>query len=274
MIQETISILGCGWLGLPLAEKLLSVGYRVKGSATSAEKVASLKEKGIEAYQLELNPAIIGNSHDLLQADTLIINIPPRASRLGEDFHPKQIRHLVEAIQPSPVKHIIFVSSTSIYPELNRVVYEYDVQEPGQSATPALVEAEELVQKLSPERSILILRCGGLLGYDRIPGKYVAGKTIDTGAVPVNYLHRDDAVGILQNLIENKLTGVFNAISPEHPTRESIYRKNCADFGYTLPTFVRPEEPNSYKIISPDKLLNATTYQFRYADPLQFYYVV
>jgi hypothetical protein len=110
------------------------------------------------------------------------------------------------------------------------------------------------------------------MGYDRIPGKYVAGHTVDSGAVPVNYLHRDDAVGILLSLIVHSQPGIFNAVAPKHPTREAIYRKSCADFGYELPQFVEPAGPVPYKIVSPDKLIQTTNYRFRYPDPLAFPY--
>jgi nucleoside-diphosphate-sugar epimerase len=272
MTDKSISIIGLGWLGLPLATKLLTEGFRVKGSTTSTEKAASLAHSGIDIYPLQLNPEPIGNLITLLEADTLVINIPPKAGKLGNDFHPEQINRLAEAIRQSPVKHIIYVSSTSIYPELNRVVVEDDVVESGQSAAPELVKAEQLIQNLAPDCLVTILRCGGLLGYDRIPGKYVAGRTVDTGAVSVNYLHRDDAVNILINLIQKPIRGTFNAVSPEHPTREAIYRKNCADFGYQLPTFVAPAEPVPYKVISVEKLVQATNYQFLYPDPLAFFY--
>ena len=42
-----ISILGCGWLGFPLAKALLSKGLSVKGSTTSSEKLATLEKAGI-----------------------------------------------------------------------------------------------------------------------------------------------------------------------------------------------------------------------------------
>lgn len=271
---STISILGCGWLGLPLAEQLVRDSYLVKGSTTSAEKLPILQQKGIDGYQLQLNPEPIGNLQALLEADTLIINVPPKASKVGEDFHPQQIKLLVEAIRETSVQHIIYVSSTSVYPELNRVVVEEDVVGPEQSTASALVRAEQFVQTLLPERTVTILRCGGLMGYDRIPGKYVAGRMVDTGEVPVNYLHREDAIAILQALTSQRTAGVFNAVSPQHPTRESVYRRSCADFGYQLPTFVKPAEPVPYKIISPDKLLRTTKYKFQYPDPLSFFYTL
>ncbi|GAB4035540.1 NAD(P)H-binding protein [Spirosoma gilvum] len=276
MPLKNVSIIGLGWLGMPLAERLLHEGFTVKGSTTSAEKAATLREKGITASELQLNPEPIGDLSALLNADTLVINIPPKAGKLGDDFHPVQIQHLVDAVKDSPVTHIIYVSSTSIYPELNREVVEEDVTAPEQSAAPGLMRAEQLVQTLSSDkdnsRVVTILRCGGLLGYDRMPGKYVAGRTVDTGDVPVNYLHRDDAVGILTALIQNRVGGTFNAVSPIHPTREAIYRRNCADFGYELPTFIKPPTPIPYKIISPANLLRSIQYTYRYADPLQFYY--
>lgn len=271
-MDKTIAILGCGWLGLPLARQLLARQFTVKASTTSAEKAILLRAEGIDAYQLLLNPEPVGDVTPLLQADTLLINVPPKAAKAGENFHPQQMCHLAELVRHSPVKHVIYVSSTSIYPEISAVVDEQTVTAPEQAAAPALVRAEEFVQQLESERLVTILRCGGLMGYNRIPGKYVAGRTVDSGAVPVNYLHRDDAVGILLRLIEQPLAGVFNAVAPEHPTRAAVYRKSCADFGYELPSFVQPEEPVPYKIVSSARLMQATKYAFQYPDPLGFLY--
>ena len=272
MTDKTISIIGLGWLGLPLAEHLTFAGFQVKGSVTSTKKVIALEQKGIETHNLKLKPEPLGNLTALLQTDTLVVNIPPRAARYGDSFYPDQIHQLTEAIRQSPVAHVIYVSSTSVYPEQSRIVTEGDVTRPEESPSPALVRAEQFVQHLAPECQVTILRCGGLMGYDRIPGKYVAGKTVDSGAVPVNYLHRDDAVGILISLINQELTGTYNAVAPEHPTRKAIYQKSCAELGLESPAFVSPAVPVPYKIVSPEKLIQATGYTFQYPDPLQFFY--
>ena len=49
-LQKQISILGCGWLGLPLAEQFLERGYIVKGSTTSVANHGLLKSKNIIPY--------------------------------------------------------------------------------------------------------------------------------------------------------------------------------------------------------------------------------
>lgn len=273
--KKSVAIIGLGWLGLPLAEALQQQEYSVKGSTTTPEKAARLTNQGIDAQIVRFEPAPTADVANLVDVDAVIINIPPKAGMQGDAFHPRQIGYLVDAIRKQRARHIIYVSSTSIYPEQTEPVkssVEDDVQTPERSAAPALVEAEQKVLTLAPERLVTILRCGGLMGYERIPGKYVAGKTIDTGTVPVNYIHRDDVIGLLSTILANKLQGTFNAVAPTHPTREAIYRKSCADFGYELPTFVTPDKPLSYKVISPDKLIQATNYQFSYSNPLDFPY--
>ncbi|RAK02103.1 nucleoside-diphosphate-sugar epimerase [Larkinella arboricola] len=271
---ETVSILGCGWLGFPLAERLLDSGYVVKGSTTSKEKLPIFWKRGIKPYELRLTPTPEGDDlADFLDTDALIINIPPKAGQQGDVFHPQQIRAVADALRQTGAKipYILYVSSTSIYPDLNRMVVEDDVMTPNQSLSPAFVEAEQTVLGLGHST---VLRFGGLLGYNRIPGRYVAGKQgLTTGSVPVNYIHRDDGIQIITAFLNNPQPGqIFNVVAPEHPTREAVYRQNCADFGYETPTFAEPSEPAPYKIVSPEKLIKTIGYPFQYADPLAFYY--
>jgi nucleoside-diphosphate-sugar epimerase len=271
--MKTISIIGLGWLGTPLSQHLLAQGYVVKGSTTTPEKLPSLTQKGIGTYLLRLLPHPTGNLAPLLDADVLVVNVPPKAGQLGDRHHPEQMRLLAEFVASSRIRHIIYVSSTSVYPELNRVMVEADVQTPGESATPALVEAEAHWLALSgPERIVSVVRCAGLMGGSRIPGKYVAGRTVDSGTSPVNYLHQRDAAGLLAAVIEHQLSGTYNAVAPLHPTREAIYRKSCAEFGYVLPTFSEPAQPIPFKIIAGQKLTTATGYVFTHPDPLGFPY--
>ncbi len=267
-----LSIVGLGWLGTPLAERLQQTGVTVRGSTTTSEKLPSLRQKGLDAHLLRLNPAPEGDLAALLDVDYLVVNVPPKAGQQGDAFHPEQMRLLAKQVRNSRIRHILYVSSTSVYPELNRAMTEADVVTPDQSAAPALVEAEQHWLALAPERAVTIVRCAGLMGDRRIPGKFVAGRTVDSGNVPVNYLHQTDAVGLLAAVIEQGLTGTFNAVAPQHPTREAIYRKSCADFGYALPTFVDPSDPIPFKVINGDKLTQATSYVFTYPDPLGFPY--
>lgn len=93
--NEKISILGCGWLGLPLAKSLLSKGFSVKGSTTSLEKMSTLKNTGIDAFQIALSENEISGKIDsfLSNSEILIIDIPPKLrGNTAENFVAKMER--------------------------------------------------------------------------------------------------------------------------------------------------------------------------------------
>ena len=279
--KKRVSILGCGWLGLPLAQRLSETDstLSVKGSTTTASKIDLLTSIGVKGFLLNLNPEIEGDTEEIRQffeTDILVISIPPRLSKSEAGNYPQQIQSVAEHIKTSPVKEIIFISSTGIYPDLNRIVTEDDVKFPEESASPEMVSAENIIQTLSPERTVSILRLSGLLGYNRIPGKYVQGqKDMTTGSIPVNYIHRDDAAGIIFEIIKTGiLNETFNIVVPIHTSRQQVYEKSCEQFGWESPTFKDTEPGPDYKIISGEKFSRYYTYDFKYPDPLDFYYAL
>ncbi len=276
-MSESIAILGCGWLGLPLGKHFSENGFLVKGSTTKAEKLAILENNGIEAFLLQLNPQFVGENIDkFLTVNTLLINIPPRISLQKIDAHVEQIEELMPYVKAHYVKNIIYISSTSVYPELNREVFEEDVISPEQSASPTMVKAEKFLKEFCEfwKLNLTILRCGGLMGFDRIPAKYFSGwKGLTTGDIAVNYVHRDDVIKIIETIIEaNIWNETFNIVSPIHPTRKEIYAKNCEELGYEMPEFITPSEAQPFKIISSKKWLERSNYSFIYQNPLGFFY--
>jgi nucleoside-diphosphate-sugar epimerase len=264
-----ISILGCGWLGLPLGKYLAENGHSVKGSTTSESKTTMLSAVGIEPFLLKFSPQIDGNNiNNFLNSEVLIICIPPRAGKYGADFHVQQIESLLEYLPASTIKSIIYTSSTSVYPDLNREVTEEDEI----IENHALIKVENLLKNLS--QNVTILRCGGLMGGERIPAKYFAGKTINTGKIPVNYVHQEDVIQIITMILEQGFWNeTFNVVSPIHPIRKEIYLKNCEELGFQKPIFEESLEEIQFKIISPQKLIQRTGYKFIYDNPLNFKYM-
>lgn len=275
--MKTISIAGCGWLGAPLARNLLAEGYTVKGSTTSPEKKSVMKDVGILPYVLTLTPELNRQEpQDFFDTDLLIINIPPKTRTEGQDYHPRQIEALAAQIESKHIKHCIYVSSTSVYPAsgAGEEVTEEDTNDPDKSRHPAIWHAEERLWQLSDLR-LSILRCGGLMGYDRIPGKYFAGKKdLTTGHIPVNYVHRDDVIKVILEVIQKGYWNqTMNVVAPEHPSRKEVYLKNAEEFGYEKPTFKEgSQEQEEYKVVSSRKLIEEFGYDFIYPDPLHFPY--
>jgi len=268
-MSETIAILGCGWLGLPLGAELVRQGHRVKGSTTRAERLPLLIEAGIEPCHLTFAPRPEGDLAGFLKnVDVLVVSIPPRAGKQGDAFHPQQIAALAAQLSAlNAQRALLYISSTSVYPDTGGEMTEADAV----LEDYPLVQAEEILKKTG--LPLTIVRFGGLMGYDRIPGKYFIGKTVTTGEVPVNFIHRDDAVGLLVELIRQKTWNeTFNAVAPQHPLRREIYRRNAAQFGWEPPHFEPPSTPESFKIVSPAKLIDRLGYHYLFPDPLDFPY--
>jgi nucleoside-diphosphate-sugar epimerase len=266
---QVISIMGCGWLGLPLAEYFISLGYNVKGSTTDKEKIPKLASCGIEPYHLEINNHVDEEKFsEFLKSDVLIINIPPASSKTDELSYPEKMKIIKKKLLASPIKKVLFVSSTSVYPELNREMTEEEMIVPASNQSKSLLKAEKLFTE-SKGFDTTVLRLSGLIGYNRNPAKLFAGKkSIANGRAPVNLIHRDDCILIIEQIIvQNKWGELYNACMDTHPTRKEFYTMAAKKLNLTLPEF-EDNEPVNFKLVSNEKLKKELTYFYKYSDPV------
>jgi len=270
MKKETITILGCGWLGLPLAQTLAKEGYSVKGSTTREERLETLHDAGVEPWLVRLDPEVNGDDIvAFLQSDTLIVNIPPLRRDDIVEYHIEQFSSLIDALGQSPVRSVLLVSSTSVYPALNREVTEEDAVDPESLAGQALLLVEEMLMQESAFQTT-VLRFGGLIGYDRNPAKYLATMAeIAHPDQPMNLIHRDDCIRIITEIIRLKQWGeVFNACSPLHPLRKEYYGRAAEIAGLPAIPLSQSVETAPYKVVNSEKLISALHYHFLYPDPV------
>ncbi|MFW6371556.1 MAG: SDR family NAD(P)-dependent oxidoreductase [Bacteroidota bacterium] len=265
-MKKTVSILGCGWLGIQLGKNLLSEGYNVYGSTTTPSRIFELAEAEIKPVFINIEPGIVSmGSEAFFDTDALVISLPPGRSSNVETYYPGQIAEIIRLLNNYHISRVLFISSTSVYGAVNKEVREGEEGEPEKPSGRALLKAENL---LLAETSFLttVVRFAGLIGPGRNPARFFAGKSNVPGKVPVNLIHSTDCVNILTKIITDNIWGeVFNACSPEHPLREEIYRKASEASGLPLPEFTN--EPQNYKIINSDKLQKQLNYSFKYPNP-------
>lgn len=296
-----ISILGCGWLGFPLAKKLIETGYEVKGSTTSESKLEVLKSNKIEPFLVELSEnKIIGTISDFLNdSEILIIDIPPglrkdAATSVGKTFVNK-IKTLLPFIENSNIEKVIFVSSTSVYGDTETIstVIEESELNPDTESGKQLVEVENIFRN-NRNFETTIIRFGGLIGEDRNPTKFIDGKTnVANPEAPINFIHQEDCIGIIYEIISChsdvgriysdtnsekdssyvRMTNIkvdsikvwnetFNAVAPNHPTRKTYYTQKAIDLNLPKPEFSE-NEPSIGKIVSSEKLERILGYKFK-----------
>lgn len=261
-----ISILGCGWLGLPLAKSLLKKGHSVKGSTTSAERLKLLSLEGIEAFQITVSPeGITGDIKGFLAGtELLIVNIPPGLRRDPDKDFVSGIALLSRAIDAAKVKKVIFVSSTSVYEDTVEIPEYTEADEPNGTSPAAgqLIEAEKLL--MNRGFSTCILRFGGLIGADRHPVKYLAGrKDLSDASAPVNLIHQKDCIGVILQLAEaENAAGVFNAVHPDHPLKKEYYSSIARERNLPLPEF-DDAKPSEGKIVRSVRIGEELGYEFQ-----------
>lgn len=263
--NRQISILGCGWLGFPLAKAFLEKGFFVKGSTTSKEKISRLKNVGIEPFLLELSEnGIIGNTNGFLEnSEILIIDIPPKLRGEQKENFVSKIRNLIPFVENSEIKKVLFISSTAVYADDNSVVTEETTPNPETESGKQLLASEKLLQSQTNFETT-ILRFGGLIGEDRHPIKFLAGKeNLENPDGVVNLIHQNDCIGSILKIIETQSWNeVFNAAAPFHPTREMYYTQKAIEKNLPLPKFNR-EKPSIGKTIDSTKLIEKLRYTFQ-----------
>lgn len=265
-----ISILGCGWLGLPLAKALLKNEFSVKGSTTSVEKLSVLENSGIQPFLIALSEEKpTGDLDNFLEnSKILIIDVPPKLRGSEKENFVSKINNIIPFIEKSAVENVLFISSTSVYGEDNSIVTEETELNPDTESGKHLVQVEQLLQS-NPNFKTTILRFGGLIGEDRHPIKFLAGrKNIENPNAPINLIHQVDCIGIILEILRqtqnNKLewNETFNAVTPFHPSRKEYYTQKAINLNLDSPEFITDNSIFG-KTISSSKIENFLGYSFR-----------
>lgn len=229
-------------------------GYRVKVSTRNQAKRSQLAQAGFDSFVVDIDqtPATIST---FLQADTLIINI---TNKNIDSF-----KALIAMIRQSPVKQVLFVSSSSVYQNLNREVSEDETAENPDSV---LFQIENLF-KQEKSFATTILRFSGLIGPDRHPGRFFRnGKTVKQADAPVNLIHLDDCVGIIDAILKQSAWyQTFNGCADTHPTKRQFYTHMASLANMPVPEFA-DYDSLSYKIVSNQKIKTQLHYHFRHPD--------
>jgi nucleoside-diphosphate-sugar epimerase len=249
-----ISILGCGWLGLPLANHLLAKGYAIKGSTTTKDKVNELQASGIKAFQIKLSETGIEGpiAPFLEQSELLILNVPPGLRKVQKD-HVQEVLQLLPLIKKTSIKKVLFLSSITVFedgPDIPRI----DHRSPPNGKSDAAVQLRAIEEHLCSEKAIetTVLRLAGLFDEQRHPGFVLSGRSgLSNGQAPINLIHKKDVIHCMTHILELNCWGErLNLSYPFHPPKNEYYRNFC------LKRSLKPPEYDTNEI-SKGKLIDS-----------------
>lgn len=270
--MKKIAIVGLGWLGLPLAMALTSKGYQVVGSKTTLDGVDAARMCGLECYPLVFLPEMQCDASDLdalLNVDALIITLPARRTVEGSELYFQAVQQLVDSALAHNVKRIIFTSSTSVYGEGSGTMREDSPLRPVTPSGKVLEELENWFHRL-PNTSVDVLRLAGLVGSDRHPGRFIAGKiNVQGGNYGVNLVHQDDVIAAMILLLSLPKGGhTYNLCAPMHPEKQHFYPALARQLGLTEPHFAEAAEADKGgKLIDGNRICKELRFEYLYPNP-------
>ncbi|KGJ86957.1 SDR family oxidoreductase [Colwellia psychrerythraea] len=283
---SSVGIIGCGWLGSSLAYHFKARRVAVLATRSNAENTEQLNNQGIHAKVLSL-PAeqALLNSHAIFKQQCLVVAITPQF-RQGRVDYADKIQQLVESAKASNcVEKIILLSSSAVYNGLSGKVAEDSMLDMSADKVSLLNQAEQAVlgfnshaQEASSlpddlnNKKAYVLRLSGLVGPKRHPGKFLLnGRMLKSPQAIVNLIHQQDAVGLIDALLQSELCGgIFNGVSSTHITKKQYYQAAAKSLQLPRPIFDDNDISggNAPKIVSGKKTQSALAYSFVYDDLL------
>lgn len=269
--MKKVAIIGLGWLGMPLAQSLIRRGVQVVGSKTTPDGVEAARMSGIDCYPLQLTPELICEPDDLAQlmtVDALVITLPASRTTEGGGDYFQAVQMVVDSALAFGVQRIIFTSSTSVYGETRGRIKESSPLQPVTTAGKTLMELELWLHKL-PNTSVDILRLAGLVGADRHPGRFLAGKTnVKGGSLGVNLVHQDDVISAIELLLNLPRGGhIYNLCAPLHPSKRDFYPASARALQLTPPEFAAEDIEAPAREIDGSKICSELGFEYQYPDP-------
>jgi nucleoside-diphosphate-sugar epimerase len=213
-MSRTILIAGCGDLGSSLGVQLAGEGHSVYGLRRRAEPLPP----PLKTLQADLaDPATLNQLPQ--EIDTVYYLATPSGfeDAAYRAAYVEGLRNLLAALarQPQPIGRLIFVSSTTVYGQLEgEWVDETSPTEPNGFSGRRMLEAEQLARASGLDA--VIVRFGGIYGpgRERMLRKVRAGEPCPADPpLYTNRIHRDDCVAALAHLGQPSVApGIYVAV--------------------------------------------------------------
>ncbi|MCO6162748.1 TIGR01777 family oxidoreductase [Flavobacterium sp. NRK F7] len=248
-----------GLVGNELSNLLLQNGVTVHYLSTSKSKLVS--ESNYKGFYWNPNAGEI-DKNALDEVDVIVHLAGASVSQRWTTSYKEEIinsrvlstRLLFQTLSKNQnqIKHIISASAIGIYPNSYNAVYSEDTQAVDDSFLGEVVQQWEkevdqferlgiLVTKV--RTGIVLAEDGGALQKMIKPIKLGLGAAFGTGKQYQSWIHNHDLASIYYYIIQNKLEGVYNAVSPYPVTNEGLTKAIAKTLG--VPYFM----PNIPKFI-------------------------
>ena len=221
-----------------------------------------------ETYPFSLSEEMTSlpdNIRPLFNVDALILTLPP--SSFSSQQYCEYLAFLANQAKKQGVQHVLFTSSTSVFPNISGQFDESSQLSAETEMGKTLIQAEQYLFQ-SGISHCDILRLAGLIGKQRHPVKFLAGKhNLKQGYSPVNLVHLEDCIQAITALLMNP-NGLrtYHLCAPIHPTRAEYYTKAAVFYDLPILQF-ECSDSDPKRIIMADKICRDLGFAYRYPNP-------
>ena len=245
-----VLIIGCGYVGLPLAAELVKAGHTVFGLRRTADD-GKLARHGIA-------PIIA----DIVQPETLqnlpsdldwVVNTVSSSKGGVEEYRRVYLdgtRHLIARLSGASLRKYVYTSSTSVYGQTDgAMITEDSPAEPQSETSRILVETEQVLASAARQSGFpaVTLRVAGIYGPARghLFQQYLKGEArLDgDGSRLLNMIHRDDVIRAIITALERGVPGqVYNVADNEPVTQREFFAWLSDQLHMPMPPSADPAE--------------------------------
>lgn len=218
-------IVGCGDLGLRVAERLRLHEVAVIGVVRRPEAAAVLAQRGIEPLLIDLDAAV----ESLPACDAVYWCAPPPAE--GETD--SRLRGLLPHL-PLPRLGLLYISTSAVYGDCQgRWIDEAEPLKPGTARGRRRLDAELALRAWSAHTGArtVVLRVPGIYGPRRLPVERLRrGEPVlrEADAPYTNRVHAEDLADACLLALERGESGAAYNVGDGAPTSMSDYLLRCA----------------------------------------------
>jgi nucleoside-diphosphate-sugar epimerase len=268
-----VLIIGCGYVGVPLGQKLVQAGHEVVGMRRSPVANGALSSVGIQPANIDITKP--GELERIAPKFDWVINLASSTRGGLEEYRQVYLegtRNVLGWLRQSPPARYLYTSSTSVYGQSDgSIVDEKSATEPESATSGVLVETEQELLRADWMRP-MVLRVAGIYGPERghLFKQFVAGEAAlrGEGETWINMVHLEDIAGSIIHLLEKGGGNeIYNVIDDEPVTQKDFFAWLATRLGKPMPPSAAPDLNRkrglTNKRVSNGKL-RSTGYLFRY----------
>ena len=233
MHKLNISIVGCGYIGKKVANRLPAIGEAAECYVHSQRSKENCESLGLSVHLLELDSSECANEWQSKEENIIAYFVPPPRYGVTDT----RIANFISVLKNShklPHK-IVLISTTGVYGDCKgEWIDETRAVNPQADRAHRRLSAERQLQQFCKLKDIkcIIFRVPGIYAMDKLPIERISSgepivQAIDSGYT--NRIHADDLTEFcIEALTRNVKSGIYNCCDG-HPSTMNDYFMCVAD---------------------------------------------